>query len=456
MLRLDLNNILSQRIGQQGLDWAGELEAHALGLERARDAIWGRKSDPAEFLGWVEVPDDTETVRQVLRYRQANAWVEDLVVLGIGGSALGAQAVGAALGQGPVRLHFVDNVEPEPILQLLRNLDPQKTLVNVISKSGATPETMAAFLVFRQWLELGTTSWKKHLVVTTDPNRGSLRPYAQAEGLAAFEVPASVGGRFSVFCPVGTLPLAFAGLDLESLLAGARKSNQQASSALEHNLPAQTALIAHLFSQRGKNILVFMPYSSRLRFLPDWFVQLHDESLGKLRDRQGNEVRRGTTAVRAIGATDQHAQVQLFREGPHDKLITLVRLKNPSEDLEIPAVKGLEGLDYLFGRSFFELLDAEARATAHALAKAAQPNYTITLEKLDAYNLGWLLQHLMWQTAFLGELWNINAFDQPGVELGKDYTYALMGRKGWEQLAAELEAEGVKAASQVEGLRSKV
>ncbi|WP_299430974.1 glucose-6-phosphate isomerase [uncultured Meiothermus sp.] len=443
MLRLDLNNLFSERIGQYGIDWTAEFATHRQRLDDARDALWGRKSDPAEFLGWIEVPEDTETVRHVLRYRQASAWVEDLVVLGIGGSALGAQATNAALGRGPVRLHFVDNVEPEPILELLQTLDPRKTLVNVISKSGSTSETMAAFLVFRQWLELGTSDWKKHTVVTTDPTKGILRPYVQAEGLTAFEVPPSVGGRFSVTCPVGTLPLAFVEVDLESLMAGARKSNEQARGALETNLPAQTALVNHLFSHRGINIAVFMPYSSRLRFLPDWFVQLHDESLGKRLDRQGQEVRTGTTAVRAIGTTDQHAQVQLFREGPHDKLTVFVRLLNPSKNLEIPAVKGLPGLEYLFGRSFFELLDAEARATAHALTKAGQPNYTLTLEKLDAYNLGWLLQHLMWQTAFLGELWNINAFDQPGVELGKEYTYALMGRKGYEKLAEELRAEGV-------------
>ncbi|WP_337868496.1 glucose-6-phosphate isomerase [Meiothermus sp.] len=444
MLRLDLNNLFSERIGEHGIDWVAEFASQAPNLEAARDALWSRKSDPAEFLGWIDVPEDTETLRRVLRYREANAWVEDLVVLGIGGSALGAQAVGAALGKGPVRLHFVDNVEPEPIIGLLRTLEPHKTLVNVISKSGSTAETMAAFLVFRQWLELGVADWKKHVVVTTDPAKGILRPYAQAEGLATFEVPPAVGGRFSVTCPVGTLPLAFAEVDLENLLAGARKSNEQARAALEHNLPAQTALINHLYSQRGKNIVVFMPYSTRLRYLPDWFVQLHDESLGKMRDRAGQEVRTGTTAVRAIGTTDQHAQVQLFREGPHDKLINFVRLLNPSENLEIPAVRGLEALDYLFGKSFFELLDAEAKATAHAMAKAGQPNYTLTLETLDAYHLGWLLQHLMWQTAFLGELWNINAFDQPGVELGKEYTYALMGRKGWESLAQELRAEGVE------------
>lgn len=444
MLRLELNNLHPDRVGPYGFDLAAALAEHAGGLEAARNALWSRRMDPDEFLGWIEVPEDTETLREILRYRQANAWVEDLVVLGIGGSALGAQAVSAALGKGPVRLHFVDNVEPEPILELLRTLEPGKTLVNVISKSGSTAETMAAFLAFRKWLgdALGA-GWKGHVVVTTDPAKGLLRPYAQAEGLVAFAVPPAVGGRFSVTCPVGTLPLAFVGVDLENLLAGARKANQTARDALDKNLPAQTALIQYLAAARGLNITVFMPYSTRLRFLPDWFVQLHDESLGKMVDRQGREVRVGTTAVRAIGTTDQHAQVQLFREGPHDKLITLVRLEHPSQDLEIPAVAGLEGLDYLFGKRFFDLLTAEAKATAHALAKAHQPNYTIALERLDAYHLGWLLQHLMWQTAFLGELWGINAFDQPGVELGKEYTYALMGRKGYERLAAELRAEGV-------------
>ncbi|MCS7058790.1 MAG: glucose-6-phosphate isomerase [Meiothermus sp.] len=442
MLKLDPSNISVERVGPNGVEWGSSLTSYAQRLEAALEAILSRKSDPGAFLGWIDLPEDTETLRQVRRYREAHPWVEDLVVLGIGGSALGAQAVGAALGKGPVRLHFVDNVEPEPVLELLRTLNPEKTLVNVISKSGTTAETMAAFLVFRRWLER-TENWRQHVVVTTDPTRGILRPYAAAEGLAAFDIPPSVGGRFSVLSPVGTLPLAFAGVELENLLAGARKANEQARLEVARNLPAQTALIHHLFAQKGLNIVVLMPYSTRLRYLPDWFVQLHDESLGKLHDREGKEVRSGTTAVRAIGTTDQHAQVQLFREGPHDKLVVFVRLENPSEDLPIPAVEGLEGLDYLFGRTFFELLSAEAKATAHALAKAHQPNYTLLLERLDAYHLGWLLQHLMWQTAYLGELWGINAFDQPGVELGKEYTYALMGRKGYEKLAEELRAEGV-------------
>jgi len=445
MLRLELQNLSAQRVGAQGLDLAAELTANAARLESAYASLMARKSDPNEFLGWIDTPEDTEAVRKVLRYRKDNPWVKDFVVLGIGGSALGTQCVHTALGKGSVRFHIVDNVEPEPIQELLHTLEPKGTLVNVISKSGSTAETMAAFLVFRKWLEdnLGA-DWKKHVAVTTEPARGILRPYAQAENLAAFDVPPAVGGRYSVTCPVGTLPLAFAEVDLENLMAGARKANETAQQPAAGNLPAQTALIQDLLMRKGMNIWVFMPYSTRLRYLPDWFVQLHDESLGKTKDKQGNEVRVGTTAVRAVGTTDQHAQVQLFREGPHDKLLTMIRLEHPDQDLEIPAVKGLESLDYLFGRNFFDLLTAEAKATAHALAKAGQPNYTITLERLDAHNLGWLLQHLMWQTAFLGELWNINAFDQPGVELGKEYTYALMGRKGYEKLAAELKSEGVE------------
>ena len=441
MLSLELKNLSQQRVGLSGIDLAQALVQYAVPLEAATAALWSRQPNPGAMLGWVGLPDDSEAVRQVLRYREDHAWVTDLVVLGIGGSALGTQAVAAALGKGPVRLHIVDNVEPEPVLDLLQTLDPGTTLVNVISKSGSTAETMAAFLVFRQWLEQHLANgWKRHVVVTTDPEKGILRPYAQAEQLTTFTVPPSVGGRFSVLSAVGTVPLAFVGVDLQGLLAGARKANQLAAQPTSHNLASQTALIQHLYAQRGFNLWVLMPYSTRLRYLPDWFVQLHAESLGKKR-ADGTAV--GTTPLRAVGATDQHAQVQLFREGPTDKLITFVRLGQPSADLTIPAVQGLEGLDYLFGRSFFELLDAEARATAHALAKAQQPNFTLVIEQLDAHHLGWLLQHLMWQTAILGELWQIDAFDQPGVELGKEYTYALMGRKGYQNLAQTLRQEGL-------------
>ena len=170
-----------------------------------------------------------------------------------------------------------------------------------------------------------------------------------------------------------------------------------------------------------------MVYSERLRHLPAWFVQLHDESLGKV-DREGRRV--GTTALPALGPQDQHAQVQLFREGPLDKLLALVIPEAPVEDLEIPAVEGLEAASYLFGKTLFQLLKAEAEATYRALAEAGQRVYALYLSEVSPYAAGWLLQHLMWQTAFLGELWEVNAFDQPGVELGKRLTRALLTQGG--------------------------
>ena len=444
MVQVDFANIDSGRIGpDRGVEWEDELKAASGRLEEARRALQARQNDPAAMLGWIRLAEADPG--EISAFVRANASVSDVLVLGIGGSALGAKALALALGGSGARLHFVDNVEPEPVAALFDSLEPETTLVNVISKSGTTAETMAAFLLALDWLRrsLGD-DWRSHVVVTTDPKKGILRPFAEKHGLATFSVPPDVGGRFSVFSPVGLLPLGFAGADLDGLLAGAGEANASAMADVGDNLPAQTALAQYLAWRRGQRISVLMPYSSRLALLPAWFVQLHAESLGKAYDRSGSRVHVGPTPLGAVGATDQHSQVQLFREGPFDKLIVFVRHRQADRDLTLPAEEGLEDLSYLFGKSLFELLSAEAAATAHALAAARRPNYTIYLERVDAFHLGWLLQHLMWQTAYLGELFDINAFDQPGVELGKQYTYALMGRPGYEKLAAELAAAGVK------------
>ncbi len=442
---MDFSNLDTSRIGpDQGVEWSRELEAAAPRLEAARDALWARTGDPAAMLGWVGLPEATDVLRDVQRFALTQERVTDVLVLGIGGSALGAKALDAALGGAGARLHFVDNVEPEPVAALFDRLDPRTTLVNVISKSGTTAETMAAFLLALDWLrrELGD-GWRRRVAVTTDPERGVLRPFAERHGLASFEIPPDVGGRFSVFSPVGLVPLALAGVEVEALLAGARKANASARGGANENLPAQTALAQYLAWRKGQRISVLMPYSTRLALLPAWFVQLHAESLGKAYDRSGSRVHLGPTPLAAVGATDQHSQVQLFREGPFDKVVVFVRHREADRDLTLPAEEGLEELGYLFGKSLFQLLRAEAAATAHALAAARRPNYTIWIERPDAYHLGWLLQHLMWQTAFLGELFDVNAFDQPGVELGKRYTYALLGRPGYEELAEELARAGV-------------
>lgn len=379
-------------------DFPQALKAHGTRLLKAREALLAKRKEPGQMLGWVDLPEDTETLRRIRRYQEVNPWVEDYVLLGIGGSALGPKALETAFNEGKVRFHYVDHVEPEPTLRLLRALDPRKTLVNAVSKSGTTAETLAALLLFLNWLRenLGE-GWRQHLVLTTDPTRGALRALAEREGLMAFPIPENVGGRYSVLSPVGLLPLAFAGVDLEALLMGARKANEVALAPLEENLPLKTALIQHL--HRHLPITVFMVYSERLKYLPAWFVQLHDESLGK-RDTKGNRV--GTTAVPALGPQDQHAQVQLFREGPLDKLIVLVVPERAEEDLTLPQVEGLPEAAYLFGKGLFQLLRAEAEATYQALAEAGQGVYTLYLSEISPYTVGWLLQHLMWQTAFFG------------------------------------------------------
>ena len=458
MIDIDLRNLSESRIGpDRGFDLDAESTALAPHLDRDADALRGRRSDPAQMLGWIDLPTEQDTVVDDIEAftERARARFDDLVVLGIGGSSLGTAAVVSALqhparalqgaaGHG-MRVHIVDNVDADVVTGLLEVLDPARTLVNVISKSGTTAETMAAYLAFESWLRAALgDGFRDHVAITTDPETGILRPLAERDGIRAFAVPPSVGGRFSVLSPVGLLPIALAGLDVRALLAGAARANDAASRPLHESAPKQGALAQLLAARRGASISVLMPYSTRLRRLSDWFVQLWAESLGKAVDRRGARVHAGTTPLPAVGTTDQHAQVQLFNEGPFDKVVAFVRIGEPDQDHAIPEPReGLGALSYLGGRRFHELMNAELAATAHALAAHRRANYTVRMPRADAEHLGELLQTLMWQTALVGERWGVDAYDQPGVELGKVYTYALMGRDGFDEERRELADAGV-------------
>ncbi len=434
-----------------GINLATELAAWSGELGRLVDQLHARQAVSEEMLGWIALPDDqSEQERINTLVSELGDGFTDLVVLGIGGSSLGALAVTAALqhpqrhlqrnGTG-LRVHFVDNVDADQIRGLLGVLDPRTTLVNVISKSGTTAETMAAYLIFRRWLEAALGgNYARQVIATTDPESGILRPLALQQGYRLLSVPQSVGGRFSVFSAVGLLPIALAGIDIAALLQGAARSNKSVRQPAEDNPAVKAALLQYLHYRRGRNISVLMPYSSRLRYVSDWFVQLWAESLGKAVDRRGSVVNEGSTPLGALGATDQHSQVQLFNEGPDDKLVAFIRVAAPDEELEIPVPDPvLPELAYLTGRPLSGLLRAEQSATAHALSSHGKPNYTLEIPAVDAESVGELLQFLMWQTAVMGELLNINTYDQPGVELGKKYTYALMGREGFEDVREELE-----------------
>ena len=457
MLTLDLRNLEETRVGAaNGVDVAAETAALAPHLDAAADALLARADDPAAMLGWIATPGDPAPLDAVQAFADARRGTyDDVVVLGIGGSALGARALQAALlspvarpdAAGP-RLHVLDNVDGDEIAAHLAALRPDRTLVNVISKSGTTAETMAAYLAFEAWLRDGVgDAWREHVVVTTDPERGILGPHADAHDLPRFDVPPSVGGRFSVLTPVGLLPAALVGIDVAALLRGAARVRDDVRLPAADGVTKRLAATQVWGARRGKTQTVWMPYASGLRRTSDWFVQLWAESLGKARTRDGARVHAGTTPVPAVGATDQHAQVQLFAEGPNDKLTTFVVLARDRQAARIPdAPDGLAPLAYLGGRRFHEVLNAEAAATAHALAVRGRPSLTLTLERLDEEAFGLLLQTLMWQTALVGEIWNVDAFDQPGVELGKRYTYALMGRDGFDDERADLRAAGVEAS----------
>jgi glucose-6-phosphate isomerase len=411
-------------------------------------------------LGFFDLPGDRALSAQVLEFAAAaRGKYRDVVLLGIGGSALGPVALRNALRppfwnslgdverEGAPRLHVLDNVDPVTVGAILERVRLAETLFLVISKSGGTAETMSQYLIVRDRLSRAGLPLGRHLVFVTDPSKGALRPIANAEGIPALDVPQNVGGRFSVLSPVGTLPAALIGIDIEALLAGAGDMARRCTSDnLSSNPAGAYAVLQWLADTKGgKRVQVLMPYADPLKDVAAWFVQLWAESLGKARP-SGEHV--GPTPLPAVGATDQHAQVQLFMEGPFDKTITFVAVRTPESDLVIPSAHSdVPDLAYLGGHSLWELLNAERRATTGALAARGRPSMTIELERIDAWHLGGLMMLLEIATAYAGSLYGINAFDQPGVELGKHFTYGIMGRPGFDAAKSEY---GALPASQAE------
>lgn len=428
------------------------LERFTPRLESARRAVLDAAG--TGMLGWMDLPRQDPAPYLDFAARNAGRY-ECLLVIGIGGSALGTTALATALlpfyynelspkeRGGHPRLYVLDNVDPDETAALLDRLDLHRTLVNVISKSGSTGESMAGYLVARERLvaAVGAAALNNHLVFTTDPAGGVLRKIGEALGVSLFDVPPGVGGRFSVLSAVGLLPAALVGVDIEGLLAGARDMAEWVATAEGWDNPAcKFAGVQFLQDTAlGRCVSVMMPYSARLRDMADWYRQLWAESLGKETDRQGRTVNVGPLPVKALGVTDQHSQLQLYAEGPDDKLITFLGVGEFDQAVTIPAPgPEAEALAYLGGHTLAELLWAEQKGTAWALAKRGRPSLTITLPRVDAFSVGALLYMLEMATAIAGELYDVDAFDQPGVELSKQATYALMGRAGYEELVQEI------------------
>jgi glucose-6-phosphate isomerase len=456
MLTLHFSNCLSDRVGAHGLDpgsiGSGSSAAKAAAeftasLEKTRNTGWER------WRGLPFEPARREHVSAVCNIvERCRGKFDTLVVLGIGGSALGNIALQSALNpatynllpsekrRGP-RMFVVDNVDPAyfgSVLRFCEQADPglKRTLFNVVSKSGETAETAAQFMTIRSMLieRLGREKHGENIVAVTDPAKGTMRQICNDNRYATLPVPDGVGGRFSVLSPVGLFSAAMCGIDINGLLDGAAEMDRRCSvpDLLKNPAAMLATILTRLGREKGKTVHVMMPYANSLYLLADWYRQLWAESLGKRFDRQGTEVFTGFTPVKALGTTDQHSQVQLYREGPNDKVFGFLEVKDfGGEEMTIPSGLGVEAIRYLEGATFGRLLNAEKRATEFAFVESQRPNFTIEFPRIDAAHVGQFIALWEMVTAYCGLILNIDAYDQPAVETGKVATFGLMGRAGY-------------------------
>lgn len=420
-MNIDIGNALlddaTPGLGTDRLETLDEQVADA--HERIAD---GRERDEFGYaaLNLPETADPDEI-------REACAAFEDseaVLTVGIGGSALGAATITEAIGDGTA--HYVlDNVDPARTESVLAALDFTETAVHVVSRSGTTAETLSNFLVVREAMADDGVDWTERTIVTTGDS-GPLRSLAETHDLPVLEVPTGVPGRFSALSTVGLVPAAIMGCDIERLLAGGRAGAESLSPSL-FDCPAYAyGAVAYALDQQGAGANVMMPYAEGLEAFAEWFAQLWAESLGK--------ARMGQTPVRALGATDQHSQLQLYRAGPRDKMVTLLRPAR-RDPLTIPETD-IEALEYLGGTDLGEVLDAEFEATEASLAEAGCPNVRIEFDRLDAHSLGRLLYDMEAACILAGELYGVDTFTQPAVEWGKRAARGLLGAKETEEAQA--------------------
>lgn len=444
-----------------------EIAGYEKKIADACDILAKKRQDGINTMtAWMDLPysqddivSDIQKTADEIKFK-----FDNFVVLGIGGSALGPIAVQQALNHiyyndlskearnGCPRLYVIDNVDPERMAGLFDVIDIEKTMFNVITKSGSTSETMSQYLLVKDMLKakLGD-NYVNNIIVTTDAVKGNLAKICKEEKFKKFIVPDGVGGRFSELCPVGLLPAAVCGIDIKAMLDGAAHMDEICREKNLYKNPAAMFAVQQVIAMnKGKNISVMMPYADSLKYIADWYAQLWAESLGKKYDNDGIIVNKGQTPVKAIGVTDQHSQVQLYTEGPADKVITFVGVESYRTSVEIPGgYDDIPSLSFLKGHTFNELILSEQSATEYAINAAQKWSRTITLSKLNANTLGQLLYFFEMETAFAGELMNIDAYNQPGVEEGKNATYALMGRAGYESKKEELDKKQPKTSRYV-------
>lgn len=420
-IKIDLSNYITT---EKGVDF----RAYEHKVIEIINGLYESKNEPSAMTGWLNLPNQDSEFSKIADFvekiKSENKY-EHVLVLGIGGSSLGPQALIEALNtsiwnrlskgkrKGALTIDFIDNLDPLQMRTIFSRIKLDKTLFLVASKGGGTLETIVPMLVAKDWV--GKDFYKQCAFITTE-GKGLLYEIGKKENIPLFYIPENVGGRFSVFSPVGLLPAALCGLDLNEIKAGIKDADALCSSDnIKINTAAQIALSSYFSYRNRRNIFVLMPYSTTMRRFVDWFVQLWAESLGK--------AMKGSTPLPAVGATDQHSQLQMFNEGPEDKLICFIKINKHKRDITIPDFTSEDSNFSIYaGKKVGKVLNMELDATRRALSERRRPNFLLTLPELDEYYLSQLMYFFEMATAISGNLLGVNPFDQPGVELAKKYT----------------------------------
>jgi glucose-6-phosphate isomerase len=401
-----------------------------------------KKLQNREFpeLAFLDLPfQDTREIEDTGRWIREKA--DYLLILGIGGSALGPRVLLDTLKKThKPHVLIYDNVDPRTLERILLHIKLKDTVVNVITKSGTTGETVASFMLLWDKLKKEGLKPEEHIVITTDPEKGPMRRIAREYNLKSLSIPSGVVGRYSVLSPVGLLPADVIGIKPQELLEGARKAHESSTRAeLMANPAYMFGTLLYLMDKKfSRRINILMPYADSLKSLSEWFCQLWAESLGK----NG----KGLMPYPSVGAVDQHSQLQLWIEGPDDKVVIFIRIEDYGVDHKIPEIfRDIKEFAFLGGHTLSELIGAEQEATALSLMRAGRPNMTISIDAINPLTLGELFHFFEIATAFTGILYGINPFNQPAVEEGKIYTRAMMGSPGLEDRLREVMSVREKA-----------
>ena len=432
-LKLDLEN--TRIDGKKIMKYEGR-------VEEIHNEFQKNKDDEEEFLGWLDLPtnydkEEFERIKGAAKKIQSDSKV--LVVIGIGGSYLGARAVIEALTdtfynisddrKTPQILYAGNSLSSNYLQELIKYVENKDFSINVISKSGTTTEPAIAFRIFRELLEAkyGLEEARKRIYVTTDKQRGALKQLANKEKYETFIIPDNIGGRYSVLTAVGLLPIAAAGIDIDKLMEGARFAQERYNDpALKYNECYQYSVARNILYENNKNIEILVNYEPKMHFVTEWWKQLFGESEGK--------DKKGTFPAGVEFTTDLHSMGQYIQDGRRNLYETVINIENPEKNIQINIDEDdLDGLNYLTDKTLDFVNKKAMEATVKAHTDGDVPNIMITMEKLDAENLGQLIYFFELACGMSGKILGVNPFNQPGVEKYKNNMFKLLQKPGYEE-----------------------